>query len=482
MTLPAGSPRARRGSANGRAKLSDAQRAELRRLYDEGDWTYPALAARFGISRSAVWHVLVAPDEPEASAPEPAAPPPAWPPPDRPGAEAERAGNLAGPIDWTPSADRPCPRLGRIPDARPIRRRLRPGIKPRGQRTPPRIVQRIRHLHAEGVPGKVLARLSGLAEGTISEMVNRKTHRGGKPRLPALPGPKAGVTYRLIPGYGSLYALGTDESLWTSARGRWRRKAWTRPRTVECHFRYAGLYRDGSHTSRTIQSLMREAFPERTPQARRATFTAWRLARPLPETRNGIEFRAIPAFPGYALGSDRSVLFSGPRGWQPKKLNRAGRGRKTPYVVLSRDGSYFSRSLESLMREVFPELADPHAGQPAEGPPAPGPIPPTLFPGNGRGPAAAAVGWCTVHHAAATPGGRCGRCSPARPLLLSPLLPRSGPRRSRASASAPRSQADGTPLELLGGRRPAQRGRPRHGGRGKEPRMGTTPHRATHGP
>jgi transposase-like protein len=363
MSLPAGSPLARRGAANNNAKLSAEERAELRRLYDEGDWTYKALAARFGISRSAVWYILVAQDEPEAVGPGPGPPPPTAPPPDRPEPGPVRTADPAEPIDWTPAADRPCPRLGRIPDPGPIRRPIRPGIKPRGQRTPPRIVQRIRQLHDEGVAGKDLARLSGLAEGTISEMVRGKTHRG-RPRLPDLPGPKAGVTYRLIPGHGSLYALGDDETLWTSARGRWRKKAWTRPRSGRCHFRYAGLRRDGGRcTNRTLESLMREVFPERPARPRRWAETARRLARPLPEGRAGVEFRAIPGFPGYALGSDRSVLFSGPGGWRPKKLN--GTRRRTPFVVLRRGGCYLSRSLDGLMREVFPELCLPDVGDAA---------------------------------------------------------------------------------------------------------------------
>ena len=52
-----GEQRPARGSANGRAKLSEADVDRLRALR-AGGWTYPALAREFNISRSNVYYIL----------------------------------------------------------------------------------------------------------------------------------------------------------------------------------------------------------------------------------------------------------------------------------------------------------------------------------------------------------------------------------------------------------------------------------------
>jgi hypothetical protein len=53
-------PAAVRGSDNGAAVLDEAAAAEMRRLRrsEPAHWTYRALARRFGVSRSTVYHVL----------------------------------------------------------------------------------------------------------------------------------------------------------------------------------------------------------------------------------------------------------------------------------------------------------------------------------------------------------------------------------------------------------------------------------------
>ena len=62
LSAPPGSPYGRRavGSAHGRAKLSEADAAELRLLREKAPkrWTYGALASRYGVSKSTVFHVL----------------------------------------------------------------------------------------------------------------------------------------------------------------------------------------------------------------------------------------------------------------------------------------------------------------------------------------------------------------------------------------------------------------------------------------
>jgi hypothetical protein len=95
-------------------------------------------------------------------------------------------------------------------------------------------------------------------------------------------------------------------------------------------------------------------------EARRRETRQRRAALPALPTEGGVIFRTIPDCPGYALGSDRSVWYLTPRGWRPKSLHRqVGTRRRT--VTLYRDKRYTSRTVASLMREVFPELPGPEA-------------------------------------------------------------------------------------------------------------------------
>jgi len=74
--LPIGSARAAsivRGSESGRAKLDEAKVAEARRLKRTG-WTYPELAARYGVGKVALFYAITGrtwshvPMEPETPA------------------------------------------------------------------------------------------------------------------------------------------------------------------------------------------------------------------------------------------------------------------------------------------------------------------------------------------------------------------------------------------------------------------------------
>lgn len=55
--LPTGPPERMTGSEHGRAKLDEPGVEEARRLKREG-WTYPALAARYGVCRNTVYYAV----------------------------------------------------------------------------------------------------------------------------------------------------------------------------------------------------------------------------------------------------------------------------------------------------------------------------------------------------------------------------------------------------------------------------------------
>jgi hypothetical protein len=248
-------------------------------------------------------------------------------------------------------------------------------------------VAELRRLKAEGWTYPRLARRFGIARSTVHYALNGCTWRHVPmvprpapppvPRAPEVPRPKRvrsgpgarphGVAYREIPG-ATRYAVGSDRSVWfRTIKGLWRRRKVARHAV---HGWSVTLLRDdGRQTMRSVFSLLREVFPE---WAGRADGTPPVPPPPLPlptSTAGGVSYRAIPGCPGYALGSDRSVWASRRGRWRPRKIGRPRPGTgQGGTVTLYRDGRYTSRTLASLMREVFPE------GE--ESPPAPGPTPP----------------------------------------------------------------------------------------------------------
>lgn len=166
-------------------------------------------------------------------------------------------------------------------------------------------------------------------------------------RGPASTFPTRHVEYRPVPGFPG-YEMGDDRCVWaTSAGGRRVRRLREDPDADgnSC----VVLAAAGGRHRLTLEDLMRATFPECAPPAddgRPAT----------------VEYRPVPGFPGYELGSDRSLwscahdhprtLLGLPAPWIPAPRNARQAGW-TPIVVLGRDGRWHSRSLDKLMRQVF---------------------------------------------------------------------------------------------------------------------------------
>ena len=170
------------------------------------------------------------------------------------------------------------------------------------------------------------------------------------------------VEYRPVPGFPG-YEVGSDGSFWIRAAGpEWTALGtpgpWERvPPAVRPGNQLAvRLVRDGRPHELPTAALVAEAFPPAEAIA---------AAPPAPPSAEApaVEYRDAPGFPGYRVGSDRSVWSDKSGDWRrlaPRRLDRGG-----PSVCLSRDGRPCERSVDRLYREAFPPPPPPgHPGGP----------------------------------------------------------------------------------------------------------------------
>src|SRR4051812_42324553 len=167
------------------------------------------------------------------------------------------------------------------------------------------------------------------------------------------------VELRDIPDFPG-YRIGSDRSVWSSRHGgEWRRRKVQeqvtrgRPGGPRVSLRY-----QGRNCTVTVDELMRMAFPSES--------TADDAPAGLP---SGTEFRPVPGFPGYGVGSDRSAWSRrslGPptlRARRPeampwRRLDVAGDDGHGPRIQMTRDGRRYWVSLDAAMHAAFGTPAD----------------------------------------------------------------------------------------------------------------------------
>lgn len=174
------------------------------------------------------------------------------------------------------------------------------------------------------------------------------------------------VEYRRLPDFRG-YRIGSDRSVWSQRAGiRWRR-------LKVCDFPGMGpavrVHVGGRYHRIGVDELMRMAFSIGSDVP--------------PDLPCGVTFHPVPGFPGYGVGSDRSVWsrhhVGGPfrrphlaeaRPW--RRLETWRSDEDAPRVSLKRDGRRYWLSLEAVMHAAIGTSADESPPEGVELRPVPG--------------------------------------------------------------------------------------------------------------